>query len=431
MLTLALEPECAALAFCKYQSNDDFANYSGHLDDPHGRSRAYLVLDIGGGTVDITTLRYIPPDKYEIAIPPQGNASGGLLVNKEFSLFLERIVDDDKFENFEYQKRFWSKKIRRDHRATLTLAKIINSEFEKQKVKFGEKVSYDKPIPDQLLRVELGRSFVENYSQKKIQKRIEKMNDSRVKLNDYCTLEIKYSKMAEFFEPALEGIRKCVQEALRITPIDEIDAVCIAGGFGGCKYVFHFLKDIITQEVSKKLVFLVPKDYTLAVSRGAVHYCQEPDIITARMMDATYGIATNVQFVEGRHKETYANIADGEKFCGKVFKTFVTQGERVMLNDIKSANMIPLESTQTTAKFNFYRSTNPSVYYVTDKDTKLIGEIKLEIKNPANLPTSERTLRVTINFGLTEITAQAQALYLPGQPKVETSLDFLSKYMYT
>ena len=50
MLNFALEPECAALYACKLCNSTNAADYSDLCNDQANKN--YLVLDIGGGTVD-------------------------------------------------------------------------------------------------------------------------------------------------------------------------------------------------------------------------------------------------------------------------------------------------------------------------------------------------------------------------------------------
>ena len=56
------------------------------------KAEKYLVIDIGGGTVDIAS-QYIVGDQIEKIAPPVGNSScGGATVNKEFSNFSKSLL---------------------------------------------------------------------------------------------------------------------------------------------------------------------------------------------------------------------------------------------------------------------------------------------------------------------------------------------------
>ena len=95
-LTLALEPECAAL-YCQQLSNDLLAPYS---DKPDSLSPdSYMVCDLGAGTVDITAYIKHGEDNIEVTIPPTGNDSGGKEVNQQFCRLLEQIFGDTGFQS--------------------------------------------------------------------------------------------------------------------------------------------------------------------------------------------------------------------------------------------------------------------------------------------------------------------------------------------
>ena len=417
VLKIALEPECAALSYCKYQ-NDNMADYSDRYQ--HQANNSYLVLDIGGGTVDITTLMYTE-DGYKLGTLPLGNTSGGMKVNNVFSDFLQQLVDDHNFARFRSGGAWFSNKPLPEYQAALS--GMIYYDFEKLKVEFGDNVSY--PLSEEgTLYLLLECKFV-NFG--RFRRRIQQCNDPRIRLIG-DTLHIQFSKMAEFFQPVLQSIEECVLQALDKVEMDKIDAVLFAGGFGGCKYVFEFLKSVISRRCTRKQpAFLVPTQYELVVSIGGIHYCRQPQIIVARKIDASYGLCVSCTFLEGIHREDYAYYDDdGTKKCGNAVQLFVEKDQIVKTNAVYTIDTTPVYKAQPTSKYNFYRSTNPNVVYTTDENTEKISELVIDTPNPDNLPKHKRNLRITVSFSYTEITARIQALYLPLQPFVQTTLDFLT-----
>ena len=75
-LSLALEPECAAI-YCQSMSKQQVAAYC--LAQIPYLSMCYLVVDIGGGTVDISAHRVSSTSDQHIQVvhPPTGNDYGG------------------------------------------------------------------------------------------------------------------------------------------------------------------------------------------------------------------------------------------------------------------------------------------------------------------------------------------------------------------
>lgn len=91
-MSLALEPESAAV-YCQYEAKR-FKEGADKKFIP--KSDHYIVLDIGGGTVDIATHSLAAGGIIELA-PSAGNDWGGTRVNKEFEKFLAEFVGDHGF----------------------------------------------------------------------------------------------------------------------------------------------------------------------------------------------------------------------------------------------------------------------------------------------------------------------------------------------
>ena len=429
-LSLALEPECVAL-HCHQLPNDQFATFSDPIKNPDSMKNC-LVLDIGGGTVDITALKQDGDQAhhYEVTVTPTGNKFGGRQVNQRFEEFLQTICGDNKgFESF-----LKKPKTHEEHNAILH--KIVNHDFEWMKVSFGSRASYPvsaAAVDDRMcvhastdetkwLRLELPQEFLECYATK-IGRKLK--NEPNVRLNRRL-LMINYSKMASFFKPVLEKMGYLVIRAVReANESGPLSVVYMAGGFGGCKYVYQYLKDKI-KLILPNVPLIVPTDHTLAVCKGAVQYGRNPGAITIRKMEASYGIRVSKPFKEGVHEECHAYDDQGTKRCGKIFRPFVVQGDKVKASDVFTITLVPQFQTDTEARIEFYSSTNPNVQYTSDACTRQIGEIKLSIPNPTDQPVTERTIEITMNLSSTEIKVTARALYLNDKPQVSAVLDFLN-----
>ena len=429
-LTLALESECTALSCHKEKT----AEYTDRCKADQ-TIKGYLVFDIGGGTIDITALKYVSETmRLEVVLPPKGSAEcGGTIVNENFSRFLQDVVKDQKFSKF----------LSRNRSHQVTVSKIINTDFEKLKVEFGHDANYPGCVgqTSKLLYLILERKFVEFYGKNTIRRRINKLKHPGVSFNvENYTLEMTYAKMAEFFETVLQAISVRVVNAIKEVDMETIDEVYVSGGFGGCKYVFKHVNTVLFhychRERMKSVSFGVPKYYTLAVSRGAVHYCMNPGLISARIMDASYGIGVTFEFEEGElNKKLVAVDVKDFKFSQNVFRPFIHMNDKVTVNQSFTAQLIPLQA-QAKAKFGFFCTTNRDckVHNITDEDVKKIGEIVLNLESrnhgSPKIFCSKKMFEVSMTFGSTEITAKARALDLPEYTSAKEAsvvLDFLSK----
>ena len=442
-LSLALEPECVAL-YCQQLLTDCIAEYA---DKNVDNRKSCIVLDIGGGTVDITALKQVSPGSYEVTIAPTGNEFGGKEVNEQFKQFLQKIVRDEGFQSF-----LKNQSTHEEHNAILQ--KLIYHDFERIKVDFGSKVGYlipegrgraetqpvletqaNKQVPvlhersctspkDFRFHLELPEAFLKCY--KKIDQELKGKHGVKLEKSKRL-LMFSDSMMKSFFEPVLIGVGcsviQAVNEAKKSGPLS---VIYLAGGFGGCKYVYQYLRDkinLLLQGANVPLV--VPTDHTLAVCKGAVLYGRNPGAIFIRIMEASYGIRVSKPFQERVHEDRHAYVdQDGNKRCGNIFRPFVVQGDKVKASDVFTITLVPQFETDIEAKIGFYCSTNPNVQYITDADTRKIGEIKLSIPNPINLLATERPIEVTMNISSTEIKVTAHALYLSDRPPISAVLDF-------
>lgn len=373
-----------------------------------------MVCDIGGGTVDITAIRHCE-DNFEVIIPPMGNDSGGKGLNEEFSNFLGKIVQDPKFTKF---LQVPGKEA--GHKAILS--DIVDRKFESEKLIFGDQ----EPNAEGSICLLLDTEFVDFYRQA-ISEGIENCKDPRITFDGESILEIQYTKVVDLFQPLMADVTKCVLDALHKVQ-EKIDLIYLVGGFGGCWFTFSTLK---SELCSYNIPIVVPKDYKLAVSRGAVTFRRNPECIRARTMEASYGISCGVTFQEGIHDEYYAyrDPEDNTKKCGDIFFVFVRKGDKVAITDRFEDILIPYSSESTIATFVVYCTKDRTIQYIKDKHRNMtveeIGSLTLKIPNPENLQKSKRDMKVAMDFSHTEIKVQAQATYLPNEPSVEVVLDFL------
>ncbi|XP_019861094.1 PREDICTED: heat shock 70 kDa protein 12A-like [Amphimedon queenslandica] len=400
-LSLALEPEVAAIA-AQHQSA-----VSGSLP------QRYMVVDIGGGTVDIT-VHDKSNGRISVVLPPMGNTWGGTTVNEALSMILEEAVDDKDFECF---------LISDPTRAKATLNKFFYGEFEERKKTFGDTT---EGISEMVLT--LPPAFVSFYGNDKLREAT-KMN-MHYDPGD-LSLEMNYHQLEEkVFKSTVDKIIECVRAAFEKLKPNRIDTVYLVGGFGGCRFVSQKIEEAIAQHCGMLYDNIVcPVQPDLAVVRGAVMWRKDPHIIQSRVADATYGINASIAFNPSIHDEHYKRVnAEGVQRCGDVFNVFILKGEEIK-NKVCKTTLIPHCQSHTQVHIPIYCTSDDGVQYIVDKEGKptvhKIGELILDIPNPDNIPRKERKYEIFIDFSGTEIQARAQ--YSITRKKVKTVCDFLSK----
>ena len=371
-----------------------------------------MVVDIGGGTVDIT-VHDKSNGRISVVLPPMGNTWGGTTVNEALSELLEEIVKDKGFKSFLASD---------PTRAKATLNKFFYGEFEEQKKTFG-----DTPKDTNEMVLTLPPAFDLFYGTKLLEIKKIKMHYDP----GDGSLEIDYHQLEEkVFKSTVDKIIECVRKAFHDLKSCGIDTVYLVGGFGGCTFVRQKIEEAIGQHRGMLYDNIVcPVQPDLAVVTGAVMWRKDPNIIQLRVADATYGTSTSIAFDPSIHDEHYKRInEEGLQRCGNVFSVFVLKGEEIK-DEVYKATFTPSYQRNTQQRIPIYCTVDDGVQYTVDKKGSLtvrkIGQLVLDIPNPDNVPRNEREFYVFMDFSGTEIQARAQ--YSITGEEVKTFCDFLTK----
>jgi len=415
-LSLALEPECAALYCQSMQPKQQVASDC-------QAEMCYLVVDIGGGTVDISVhrVRSIPCQHVEVVHPPTGNKCGGSRVNQEFKKYLESIVNDKGFAKY---LKTNNPMTNADHSAALN--ELVNKTFEVQKIMFGDRAGVGAQ-PNAKFAIRLPHSFYRTY-RKSIDKHIKQLKgkDSRLK-RDGPDLRIDYSLMGIFFQPVVSQLLQCISQTLKDVEPLKVDTIYLVGGLGGSNYIYEMIKE----EFGSNYKYFRPTEYNFAVVHGAVLFRQHPDIVHARRADATYGVGTIIPFDPLRHDPEYKWINDdGREQCLNIFCTVVENGDLVCTNEVFTKVFVPAVHNQKETTFIIYSTLEKDVWYTIGKREEgksgtapiMIGEINVQMSDLTG--DKNRNINLTFDFSHTEI--QVKGYDCTSQEKVKVALDFLS-----
>ncbi|XP_019859467.1 PREDICTED: heat shock 70 kDa protein 12A-like [Amphimedon queenslandica] len=412
-LSLALEPEAAAL-YSQEIVGDQIKSDPGTsiIQCPSD----YMVIDAGGGTIDITA--HIDVDGgIVVENIPTGNAWGGTQVNEAFSQFLQRIVGDPEF------KKFLDTEQRPQRMAALN--NMLYNDFEKQKVLFGQQKSTE-------IAINLPKMFVKYYAEA-LAKGVKSVSGVEYDedMNDTLFVEKNVAE-SQFFGPAIKGIIDCTLKAIEENGY-KVYTFYLVGGFGGCKYVHEKVSVAIEKAYGSKghsCNVIVPPTPQLAVATGAAIWRKNPEKIKARRSDATYGIGVSIPFDDDKHDEYYKCYIDERKVyrCDNIFSVFLEKGELAKSDEVITTSITPSRQANTSMNLVIYSTPDLGVQYIKDKNGKstvaVIGQLVIDIPNPDNLPREKRLVDVTMDFSGTEI--QAKAKYRITGEEVKTVCDFLS-----
>ena len=400
-LSLALEPESAAI-FCQNMMERQASSFSSP-ESPY-RATSYLIVDIGGGTVDISAHHVVrdPEPHIKVIHPPTGNDWGGTKVNKEFSNFLQNMVQDNGFSRF-----LCTPNAQKNAKNIVYLNELLNENFERQKMIFAES---DDESNDSMLLIELPTSFIQEYIDD-LTEGVRRKGEAVIQLVDQ-DLRISYELMRTFFKPVEDGIITCINDVLSEVP--QVKKMYLVGGFGGSRYLQNKIQMGFSQ---LGLNYIVPVEPAYAVVKGAALFKKNPGLVESRRADATYGLEINHTFQEGLHDRKYWwEDDDGRSLCRNLFSTIVELGDVVGVEEVFMSTFYPTSHNQTGMSFTIYSSQEKDIFYVNGErgvNSKQRGRAtvtqlgKVEVDMPDLTGDKKRAVDVTFDFSHTEIKVKA------------------------
>ncbi|XP_065925054.1 heat shock 70 kDa protein 12A [Magallana gigas] len=385
-LLICLEPEAAAV-FCKWiqiERNDDALN----VMKP---GRRFLVLDAGGGTIDMAMQEVREDGKIQEINRAQGGDWGGIYVDEEFKRMLEDIVSKPIIEAFRMKYtgdyielfRFFEKKKR-----------------EKQT---GKNVRVH--IPSSLL--EIADDIIKCIEDHGLKNEVELKKDK---------LQIKVKKFEEFFNKVVDKIVVKVEEMLVSDATEEEKIIIMVGGFSESELLQRRIRNSFPSHT-----VVIPQGCGLAVLKGAVLYGHDPDIIAARVVKYTYGVGTNTRFIKDKHPESKKKIINGIEYCTDKFDIHVNKDTLVHCNEETEKIYFPLYENQTSVNFGVFASNAVEPQYTDDEECKEIGSLTVPMPNTTG--GTGRRVKAKFKFGATKITVEG--LDETSNESVDVKIDFL------
>uniref|UniRef100_A0AAV2JZG8 Uncharacterized protein n=1 Tax=Knipowitschia caucasica TaxID=637954 RepID=A0AAV2JZG8_KNICA len=392
-LLIALEPEAASV-WCKQLPAKGFIR-DGQERVQLQEGEQYVVLDCGGGTIDITVHEVLEGGALKELHKASGNNKGGRRVNKRFNQCLREFFCGGLWEDYE-------------------------REFPKEAQTFVEDLIYHAAPQSRVYKTHIDRSLRQKL------KRIEKSQeegDSLFKPMEGVELEgdklsVSEKKMESFFHESLVHITDSLCEIL--DSHSQIQYILLVGGFSQSR----ILCDHVRQQFSDRARVLCPKNPQEAILKGAVVFARDQAVIRSRKSAFTYGYIKMRRFDPRIHKpEKKLTNADGD-WCDDLFGKLVEIGEDVGWNQSVEYILKPITENQTVMDFEFYRTERKSVTYVDEWGVE--GPVACcTVAMPDTSKGMDRSVKLEVFFGSTEI--RAKATDLESNCTASVKIDFIGK----
>ncbi|MFC4029913.1 Hsp70 family protein [Streptomyces polygonati] len=366
-LLIAIEPEVAAL-YCRFDS--------GHSGVGEAGDR-FVVVDAGGGTVDITAY-----EKTEDGLTEIGYPSGGSLGSTYIDRYLLETV---------LPKRLGTEFMKRARNLEPGAFVALSDEWERNKRNFDPKHrrSVILQMSHRLFRI------LEDADTRRLAAMQNGVDDA---------IELGYDEVMGLFDHVTKPLLKLVDEQLRQIGSKSVRRVMLVGGFAQSRY----LQERLRSHLSERIELVVPSKPSWAVLLGAVHFGLEPSLIRGRRTRFTYGVAAAMPFDIVRDPPSLRLIRyDGTPLCDNRFDRFVEAREVVEPGREVQRSYYPVTEQQREMTLRLFVAETTDPRYVTDETCRCVGELTMDMTPTLSHPPAERRIDMTMIFGGTEVEARA------------------------
>ncbi|XP_033742408.1 heat shock 70 kDa protein 12B-like [Pecten maximus] len=387
-LDIALEPEAASI-YCKHipvgkrgqeQCSEDEDMTGLEAIRPGTK---YLVLDAGGGTIDITVQEVQGDGSLHQVYMANGGDWGGTKVDEAYEQFLVELVTPDVWNAFKLNNRDSYLDIVREFEIK---KRTITPEID-QKITFKVPIALNEVYQDMK-----GEELRMSVSEGRRGRKMAWIGDK---------LRVDASEAKKLFETACEAIVEHVERIFDQEHAAGTSVILMVGGFSESPMLRYAVKQRFGR--SKKIV--IPQDAGLSVLKGAVLFGFDTKVISTRVMKHTYGIQVLHGFRQGDPENT-KDIVEGKVYCNDRFSRHVARGHSVNIGEATEyRDYIPLTDDQRTLAFKVFTSERDEPTYCETENCTYIGKVKVDL--PMDVPKSEREVLVRLRFGGTELSVEA------------------------
>nr|CAI21189.1 novel protein similar to vertebrate heat shock 70kDa protein 12A (Hspa12a) [Danio rerio] len=371
-LVFALEPEAASI-YCKQLPSEGYISEEACRDTLEQKpGTQYMVVDCGGGTIDITVHEVVEDGKLKELNAASGNDMGGQTVDRKFISFLKEIFSEKIYNKFE-------------------------QDFPAEALKLKYDIALAKSC-DQLVLIQCPVTLQDLAKKEKaIESYFEGVEGAEW---DEGSIIIKEDKLQSFFDESLKTTAEKLEKIMS-NPELNIEYMLLVGGFAECKILKKFLK-----ERFDKCKIVCPVEPQVVIIKGAIRYAKQPKVVKSRMSALTYGIRIDAPFDEVLHKgkTSYVN-SEGQTYCDVCFETFVRKGESVNCDEVRHFFFNPSHTNQTFATFQFFSTNEKQVQFIDEPGVESVGVFQVGM--PKTDGGLSREIKLEIKFGSTEMKATA------------------------
>ncbi|KLJ07402.1 hypothetical protein EMPG_17132 [Blastomyces silverae] len=355
------EPEAAALAAFETslgQGNSSIFKANNNV----------VVVDIGGGTIDIITYKIVQTNPLKVTEACTGTSAkcGATMIDRE----LHRLMGE------KYGSAF----------SSLPAKEIGHgSDFMKdiETMKRNFTGHGDEHIKEHLIRLVMD------------------INDGAGYVYGLAQVKITSEELAQIFDKVISRAFDMVSEQIEMARKNNdnpVNLIILCGGMADSDYVQAQFREFCGNKLDKKVDVIVPDEAWPAIAKGAALYAFGQSIVESRKSRWSYGIGVHRAFDPERDNEEdqYNCPSRGERVEGHV-EWFIKQGESVKDKVKWIRGYIAMRKGRklrdTVGDLMLYKSKSPTPGNKTnDPDVEKLTTLKICI--PARNSQADKTVRV-------------------------------------
>ncbi|CAG8784925.1 23729_t:CDS:2, partial [Gigaspora rosea] len=327
----------------------------------------YLVVDCGGGTVDLTVRRLLPGGRIAETTERTGDFCGGTYVDDEFLKFLEekagksavKMLKEKHYDQVNYLiHKFFCPEIKIPFNGKKDDFKIIDFDIEKKCPALIQYITGSEK--DQLE-------------------------------DDEWVIELDFDTVQSFFDPVIRKITRLI--ALQLSKCSNCSVLFLVGGFGESRY----LQQKIKEEFGSQVKIAIPPNPSAAILIGACEYGLNMKAVTTRVLKWSYGVMVSPVWHAGDPISRFDN--------GRIDKFYLlaSKGTEVDVDKEFSSTMVPIFPDQTSVLFKFFYTHESNATYCDEPHVKKLGNFMVN-GLPSESSGLNRSVVITLRFASMECT---------------------------
>ncbi|MCY0947074.1 Hsp70 family protein [Streptomyces antarcticus] len=394
-LLSSIEPEAAAL-YC-YLRMADLIDGTGLKDQLQLNVDGFrfMVVDCGGGTVDITAYETSSDSAELIALREIGIPTGGPLGSEYVNQAFRDRALCQRFGPTVLQQ------MERDHAGDL-----LNLSEQWERAKTTAEVECDEDGTPHLLdsvKVDVPVT-VWNLLDEPVRASLTKEAGGKPQ-----RIVLPPDEVEALLDEVVNGILTKVEEQLAHIRSSggvggEAETLVLVGGFA----MSEWLRERMRRRFGERHRILIPPNPALAVLEGATHFAYNPRVLLSRQAKYTYGFETAMPFEEGVDSPMRMLRDDeGDILCVGRFKVAVRRMDSVKVKDAFPFGMVPVSDDQTQVNLRLYRTIKSNPRYVDEEGCEQIGQMTVDISSTVGRPQQKRPIKLLFYFGRSEVQVEA------------------------